>query len=67
MYYYSKPLSGPIQFWYGQIMVFDGYLTIPPNAQPTYLGSFRHEWEVRGRVDAFGNDPDSGLQPIVVR
>lgn len=67
MYYNSTPLSGPIQFWYNQIMVFDGVITIPSNAQPTYIGSFRHEWEVRGRVAAFGNDPDSGLQPIVVR
>ena len=67
MYYHSTPLTGPLQFWYNQVMVFEGTVTIPPNAQPTYLGSFRHEWEIRGRVDALGNDPDSGLQAIVVR
>ena len=67
MYYHSTPLAGPLQFWYNQVMIFEGTVTIPPNAQPTYLGSFRHEWELRGRVDTFGNDPDSGLQPIVIR
>jgi hypothetical protein len=38
-----------------------------PGGQPTYNGAIRNEWKIRGRLDAFGNDPDSGFQPLEVR
>jgi len=38
-----------------------------PMGQPTYNGQVSHEWRIRGRLDAFGNDPDSGFQVIQVR
>jgi sporulation-control protein spo0M len=38
-----------------------------PMGQPSYSGQLKHEWKVRGRLDAFGNDPDSGFQVIEVR
>ncbi len=38
-----------------------------PGGQPTYNGQLRHEWKIRGRLEAFGNDPDSGFQVIEVR
>jgi len=38
-----------------------------PGGQPTYNGQVRHEWKIRGRLEAFGNDPDSGFQVIEVR
>jgi len=38
-----------------------------PMGQPTYHGTIRNEWRIRGRLDAFGNDPDSGFQVIEVR
>ena len=38
-----------------------------PMGQPTYNGQINHEWTIRGRLDAFGNDPDSGFQVIQVR
>ena len=38
-----------------------------PQGQPTYSGQIRHEWRIRGRLEAFGNDPDSGFQTIEVR
>jgi sporulation-control protein spo0M len=38
-----------------------------PMGQPSYSGQLRHEWKIRGRLDAFGNDPDSGFQVIEVR
>lgn len=38
-----------------------------PMGQPTYNGVVRNEWMIRGRLDAFGNDPDSGFQMIEVR
>jgi hypothetical protein len=37
-----------------------------PNGQPTYRGSIDHDWQLRGRLDAFGNDPDSGFKNIDV-
>ena len=45
--------------------LFEGTITLPPNLQPSYQGPFaRHECLIRARVEAFGNDPDSGFQPI---
>jgi len=45
--------------------LFEGTITLPSNLQPSYQGPFaRHEWTIRGRVEAFGNDPDSGFKPI---
>jgi hypothetical protein len=38
-----------------------------PGGQPSYNGQIRHEWKIRGRLDAFGNDPDSGFQTIEIR
>jgi sporulation-control protein spo0M len=46
---------------------FHGEFAIPPDAQPTYEGKWAsHRWSVRGRLEALGNDPDSGFQPFVV-
>ena len=45
---------------------FEGTVQIP-GGQPTYNGTIRNEWKIRGRLDAFGNDPDSGFQPLEVR
>jgi len=40
--------------------LFEGQVQIP-NGQPSYSGAFTsHEWSIRGRVEAFGNDPDTG-------
>lgn len=47
--------------------MFEGQFTIPANAQPSFQGTFAsHGWQVRARVEATGNDPDSGFQPIRV-
>ena len=46
---------------------FDAEIQVPYNAQPTYSGTFKHEWYIRGRLEAFGNDPDSGYQRIEVK
>ncbi|MCU0798198.1 MAG: hypothetical protein MUC62_00810 [Candidatus Thermoplasmatota archaeon] len=45
--------------------VVDATISIPPG-QPTYHGTIDHVWEVRGRLEAFGNDPDSGFRQITV-
>lgn len=47
--------------------VFEATIQIPMGAQPSYGGTIRHEWKIRGRLEAFGNDPDSGFQVIEVR
>src|SRR3990172_3375379 len=34
--------------------LFEGTITLPSNLQPSYQGPFaRHEWTIRGRVEAF--------------
>ncbi|ATB31905.1 sporulation protein [Melittangium boletus] len=46
---------------------FEGRVRLPPDAQPTFTGRYaRHEWSIRGRVEATGNDPDSGYQSLRV-
>ena len=63
----AYPLSGAFTLQPNETKIFEGDITIPPNAQPTYHGSIQHVWELRGRIEAFGNDPDSGFQVIVVK
>ena len=47
--------------------VFEGSFQIPHNFQPSYSGHHTTcEWRVRGRIEAFGNDPDSGYLPFRV-
>jgi hypothetical protein len=38
-----------------------------PYGQPSYHGAVDHEWQIRGRLEAFGNDPDSGYKTFEVR
>lgn len=46
---------------------FEGSFQIPAGVQPTFKGTWaRYTWEIRGRMEAFGNDPDSGFQPFMV-
>lgn len=45
--------------------LFEGQVQIPAEFQPSYAGAHtQHVWQIRGRVDATGNDPDSGWKPI---
>lgn len=45
--------------------MFEGSFQIPQNLQPSYDGVYtHHKWEIRGRVEAFGNDPDTGFLPF---
>ena len=46
---------------------FAGTFEFPSNALPTFAGAFtQHRCLLRGRIEAFGNDPDSGYQAINV-
>lgn len=38
-----------------------------PMGQPKYHGTISHEWMIRGRLEAFSNDPGSGFPRIDVR
>ena len=43
----------------------EGTVQVPAGLEPSYRGPLsEHRWEIRGRLDAFGNDPDSGWQPL---
>ena len=49
----------------GETKLFEGVVQLPGGLQPSFQGSLaRLEWQLRGRVEAFGNDPDSGFQSI---
>jgi hypothetical protein len=61
------PISGPFVLAAGATQSVEGVITIPSGAQATYRGDWaRHEWQVRGRLEALGNDPDSGYRPVQV-
>jgi hypothetical protein len=47
--------------------LFEGSVTLPPTAQPSFHGTYaEHKWEIRARLEALGNDPDSGWLPLRV-
>ena len=47
--------------------MFDGVMTLPSNTQPSFDGALcDHGWGIRGRLDTFGNDPDSGYKSFRV-
>lgn len=51
----------------GQAMEFRGTFSIPASSPPTYHGrAVKHTVQIRARLEAFGNDPDSGFSPITV-
>ena len=48
-----------------EVKEFTGTFEFPANALPTFAGAFtQHRCQLRGRIEAFGNDPDSGYQTI---
>lgn len=60
-------ISGPFTMAANETKMFEGTVQLPPNAQPSFDGSIcDHGWGIRGRLSMFGNDPDSGFQPIRV-
>jgi len=59
------PIGPALVLQPGETKTLEATIQVPPG-QPTYNGNVRHEWEIRGRLDAFGNDPDSGFQLLEV-
>jgi sporulation-control protein spo0M len=45
----------------GETKQFQLVFVVPPEARPSFHGKLcRHQWQIRGRIEAFGNDPDTG-------
>ena len=63
----SFPIASAMVLAPGQSQTFEAQLQVPSGAQPSYAGpQTHHEWKIRGRLQSFGNDPDSGFQAIRV-
>ena len=63
----SFPVAPAFVLSPGETRTFAVMLQVPSGAQPTYAGpQTHHEWKIRGRLQAFGNDPDSGWQALRV-
>ncbi len=59
------PIASAFVLAAGETKTFEGTFVVPREAQPTYAGvNARHGWQIRGRIEAPGNDPDSGYLPI---
>jgi sporulation-control protein spo0M len=51
----------------GQTKELSGSFTLPRETQPTYHGKYgKHTWQIQARLEAKGNDPDSGWKEIRV-
>jgi hypothetical protein len=60
-------IAGPFQLAPNETKQFEGQFVLPHQLQPTYDGRFvDHDWRLQGRVEATGNDPDSGWIKIRV-
>jgi sporulation-control protein spo0M len=62
----SIPVGPAFVLQPSETKVFDATIQVP-SGQPTYNGQVSHQWKIRGRLDAFGNDPDSGFQALEIR
>ena len=63
----SVSIGGPFTLAPNETMTWEWTVQVPPSVQPSYAGVYsRHEWDIRGRIESFGNDPDSGWQPLRV-
>lgn|GEM_PF-740929 len=66
-YQQSFQIASPLVLAPGESRQFEGQIVLPTEMQPSYAGQHaHHEWLIRGRLEAWGNDPDSGFQPLRV-
>jgi sporulation-control protein spo0M len=63
---HSIPIAPAFILQPGESKTFESTIQIP-SGQPSYHGTVSNTWKIRGRLDAFGNDPDSGFQTIEIR
>ena len=58
-------LCGEFTLGAGETKVVEGTITLPSSLQPTFEGRFGHnQYRLQGRLEAKGNDPDSGWKPL---
>ena len=58
-------LCGEFVLGAGESKTIDGTLQLPSSLQPSFEGRFaKNTYAVRGRLEAKGNDPDSGWKPM---
>jgi len=51
----------------GETRELTGVVTLPKEVQPTYVGKHgKHTWVIQARLEAKGNDPDSGWKEVKV-
>jgi hypothetical protein len=61
------PLAPAFVLAPNETKVFEGSFQMPAGHQPSFTGAHsKHEWQIRGRIDVKGNDPDSGYQTLRV-
>ena len=60
-------LSGAFVLAANESKTWEGAFRLPPTVLPSFAGAIAsHKCFIRGRIEAFGNDPDSGYQPVKV-
>jgi len=60
-------LCGEFVLGAGETRTIEGSINLPPGLQPSFDGRWsKNVYEVRGRLEAKGNDPDSGFKPMRV-
>jgi len=62
----SIPVGPAMVLQPGETKVYEANIQVP-SGQPSYNGVVSNVWKLRGRMDAFGNDPDSGFQTVEIR
>jgi len=68
MFRQEFPLTGPMSLPANSQHEWQGQVTLPPTALPTYLGKHaRHVWSFQAGLDMRGNDPDSGWIDVQIR
>lgn len=60
-------LCGEFVLGAGETKVVEGTINLPSTLQPSFEGRWsKNLYQVRGRLEAKGNDPDSGYKPMRV-
>ena len=63
----ARQISPPFVLAPKEAKVFEFTLTIPTEMPPTFIGTFSaHTCGLRGRIEAFGTDPESDWQDIFI-
>ena len=58
-------LCGEFVLGAGASKTVEGVINVPPTLQPSFDGRWtKNLYQVRGRLEAKGNDPDSGYKPL---